>query len=139
MGFGPRPVRTPRPPIWVGGSSHPALRRAAARADGWFPQVADRARYGADVAYLREARERLRAGDTIEIGASTEPVFVGQPSWDVGQATISGAPDRVAASLGELVAAGAQHLQLRLRSRSCEELEDQLEAFASEVMPSLGA
>jgi hypothetical protein len=36
LGIGPRPVQRPRPPIWVGGSSPPALRRAAARGDGWL-------------------------------------------------------------------------------------------------------
>lgn len=31
----PRPVQDPFPPIWVGGVSKPALRRAAQRGDGW--------------------------------------------------------------------------------------------------------
>jgi alkanesulfonate monooxygenase SsuD/methylene tetrahydromethanopterin reductase-like flavin-dependent oxidoreductase (luciferase family) len=30
----PRPVQQPRPPVWIGGESRPALRRAA-RWDGW--------------------------------------------------------------------------------------------------------
>src|SRR5262249_5761342 len=39
-GFGarPRPVQSPRPPIWVAGSSPPAIRRAATFGDGWLPQ-----------------------------------------------------------------------------------------------------
>ena len=39
-GYGqrPRPVQAGGPPIWVGGSSKPALRRAATRGDGWLPQ-----------------------------------------------------------------------------------------------------
>ncbi len=38
VGLRPRPVQQPRPPIWIGGSSRPALRRVAARGDGWIPQ-----------------------------------------------------------------------------------------------------
>jgi len=38
MGIAPRPVRQPRPPIWVGGSSPAALRRAASYGDGWLPR-----------------------------------------------------------------------------------------------------
>jgi probable F420-dependent oxidoreductase len=34
---GPRPARAPHPPIWVGGSSEGALRRAARFADAWHP------------------------------------------------------------------------------------------------------
>ena len=32
-----RPVPANRPPIWVGGNSKPAVRRAVARGDGWAP------------------------------------------------------------------------------------------------------
>ena len=38
MGIAPRPVRQPRPPIWIGGSSPAAIRRTAAFGDGWLPQ-----------------------------------------------------------------------------------------------------
>ena len=33
----PKPVRDPHPPIWVGGSSQAALRRAVRYGDGWHP------------------------------------------------------------------------------------------------------
>ena len=33
----PAPVQQPRPPIWVGGNSARALRRAARYGDGWLP------------------------------------------------------------------------------------------------------
>jgi probable F420-dependent oxidoreductase len=36
LAFEPKPVQTPRPPIYVGGNSKPALRRAA-RFEGWQP------------------------------------------------------------------------------------------------------
>ncbi len=37
VGLSPRPTQA-HVPIWVGGSSRPALRRAAERGDGWLPQ-----------------------------------------------------------------------------------------------------
>ncbi len=33
----PRPAQTPHPPIWVGGNSKRAIRRAVELADGWVP------------------------------------------------------------------------------------------------------
>jgi alkanesulfonate monooxygenase SsuD/methylene tetrahydromethanopterin reductase-like flavin-dependent oxidoreductase (luciferase family) len=37
IGFVPKPVQQPHPPIWVGGHSGPALRRAATLGDAWLP------------------------------------------------------------------------------------------------------
>ena len=38
----PKPVRTPHPPIWIGGNSKLARRRAAHQAQGWSPFPAPR-------------------------------------------------------------------------------------------------
>jgi probable F420-dependent oxidoreductase len=35
--FAPKPKQQPHPPLWVGGESGPALRRAARLGDGWYP------------------------------------------------------------------------------------------------------
>ncbi|HUN50357.1 MAG TPA: LLM class F420-dependent oxidoreductase [Candidatus Sulfotelmatobacter sp.] len=35
--FAPKPTQKPHPPLWIGGESEPALRRAARLGDGWYP------------------------------------------------------------------------------------------------------
>jgi probable F420-dependent oxidoreductase len=37
VAFEPKPVQQPHPPIWMGGDSNAALRRAASFASGWHP------------------------------------------------------------------------------------------------------
>jgi probable F420-dependent oxidoreductase len=138
VGIRPRPVQTPRPPIWVGGSSPAALRRAARRGDGWLPQTVRRSDMREQVARLLELRHELRAGAPIEIGALPGTFHLGEPDHDLPRGTVSGSPERIAENLAELVEMGVSHLQLRFPSRSVDELCDQMAAFGEQVGPLLG-
>ncbi len=139
MGQRPRPVQRPRPPIWVGGSAAPALRRVARSGDGWLPQGSPRATLPAQVAQLRRRREEFgRADAPLAIGAIPEPLYVGPPGWDVGERTVTGSPERIAESLRWYGEQGANQVQVRFRSRELSELVDQVGLFAGEVAPLLG-
>jgi probable F420-dependent oxidoreductase len=136
-GLAPRPRQQPLP-IWVGGSSKAALRRAAARGDGWLPQGTPRADMPDQIAYLLEHRRQLRGDEPIDLGTITEFLYIGDPTWDVGDGTLSGAPTPIADRLNEFGAMGVSHLQIRFRSRSLSELLDQMDAFHRDVAPNLG-
>lgn len=137
LGQRPRPVQHPRPPLWVGGSSPAAVRRAAVRGDGWLPQGDPRERLPAQIARLRRLREEAGVTDPIEIGAIAEPLYVGEPSWHVGRRTLHGKPDALAESLRAYRAMGVDQIQVRFRSREAAELTDQMTAFATDVAPLL--
>jgi probable F420-dependent oxidoreductase len=53
--FEPKPAQRPHPPIWVGGESGPALRRAARLGDAWYP-------IGSNNRHLLDTLPRYRAG-----------------------------------------------------------------------------
>ena len=94
FGAGPRPAQRPRPPVWVGGSTPAAIRRAARLGDGWLPQGPSD---DAMIDLLDATREEAgRADLPMAIGHITPLVFVGTPTWDVGDATITGSPQEVA-------------------------------------------
>jgi probable F420-dependent oxidoreductase len=131
----PRPVQKPRPPIWVGGSSPAAIRRAATRGDGWLPQGTPRAKLPEQIATLRS----IRGDKPIVIGCNCEFCYVGTPSWDVGKHTITGSPDAIASSLRAYPEMGVNQLQVRFRSRDAAELCDQMRSFAADVMPLVRA
>ncbi|MBZ4018174.1 LLM class F420-dependent oxidoreductase [Streptomyces purpurogeneiscleroticus] len=137
LGQAPRPVQTPRPPLWVGGSSPAAVRRAAERGDGWLPQGDRRDRLPGQIARLRALREKAGVREPLVIGAIAEPLYVGEPGWDTGKWTLTGPPERIAASLREYAAIGVHQLQIRFRSRSRAELTDQMAAFGTDVAPLL--
>ncbi|MBW2230689.1 MAG: TIGR03619 family F420-dependent LLM class oxidoreductase [Deltaproteobacteria bacterium] len=135
-GLAPRP-RQARIPIWVGGSSQPALRRAAELGDGWLPQQAGLQGLSDAIAALRERRKQALGAAPLDIGAITEPLYVGQPSWEIDGEVLSGSPEYIAERLREFGSFGANHLQVRFRNRSLSELLDQMEAFGSQVAPLL--
>jgi len=137
VGIRPRPVQRPRPPIWVGGNTPAALRRAAARGDGWLPQGTVRDQLPGQIATIREHRRRVRGDVPIEIGANSEWLYLGKPSFDLGPNSRAGSGEAIAASLLELRAMGVSHCGVRFRTRSCDELVDQIGAFAADVAPHL--
>ncbi len=137
MHLAPRPAQRPRPPIWIGGSSPAALRRVAARGDGWIPQGTPRAEMPAAIEAIRRHRDRLRPAARPELGVITELVHVGPAKWDLPRRTISGGAEAVAASLNAYGAMGVAHLQVRFATRSAAELAEQVERFGAEVGPLL--
>lgn len=137
VGLRPRPAQQPRPPIWIGGSSKPALRRVAERGDGWIPQGTPKKLMPESIAYLAEHRDKVRPGQAIEVGMITEYLYVGDPDWDVPKYTRSGSPEYLAEKLNEYGALGISHLQLRFATRSIDELCDQIARFGDEVGPQL--
>ncbi|MEU0674845.1 TIGR03619 family F420-dependent LLM class oxidoreductase [Streptomyces sp. NPDC006172] len=136
LGQRPRPAQ-PRVPLWVGGSSAAAVRRAALRGDGWLPQGDPRDRLPAQIERIRGLRAGAGLDAPFTVGAITEPLYVGTPAWDVGRRTLTGPPQTLAASLREYAAMGVDQIQVRFRCRSRTELTDQMEAFGAGVAPYL--
>ncbi|WP_189594177.1 TIGR03619 family F420-dependent LLM class oxidoreductase [Streptomyces massasporeus] len=136
LGQRPRPVQD-RIPVWVGGSSPAAVRRAALRGDGWLPQGDPRDRLPAQITRIRELREEARVQGPFTVGAIVEPLYVGTPRWEVGRRTLTGGPRELAESLRAYRAMGVHQIQVRFRSRSRSELTDQIAAFGAEVAPEL--
>ncbi|MFE9538931.1 LLM class F420-dependent oxidoreductase [Streptomyces sp. NPDC006691] len=136
LGQRPRPAQR-QVPIWVGGSSPAAVRRAALRGDGWLPQGDPRHELPAQIAKLRRLREEAGVADPITVGAITEALYVGDPGWDTGRRTLTGKPEALAESLRAYRAMGVDQIQVRFRSRSRAELIDQMGAFGAEVAPHL--
>ncbi|MFD5407639.1 LLM class F420-dependent oxidoreductase [Streptomyces griseorubiginosus] len=138
LGQRPRPAQS-HVPLWVGGSSPAAVRRAALKGDGWLPQGDPRDRLPAQIERIRRLRQEAGLEGAFTVGAIAEPLYVGTPTWDVGRRTLSGAPGELAESLRAYRAMGVDQIQVRFRSRSPAELLDQMEEFGAEVGSSLKA
>jgi probable F420-dependent oxidoreductase len=134
LGQRPRPVQAPLP-IWVGGSSKAAMRRAGERGDGWLPQGPPEGGMAAGIDYVRAARAASpRAGQPIVLGALSGPLFIGDPGWDTGRC-VRGPAEKVATYLRTYRDLGVDQIQVGFASRTVEELCDQVAAFAADVAP----
>lgn len=135
MGALPRPVQSPRPPIWIGGSSKPAIRRAAAY-DGWLPQGPATAE-GLDL--LASTREALGRSDApMMIGHVVIPyVYVGTPRSERRQPCYSGSPEQIAEAILAETPAAVNQVQVKFDADDPGEYAEQVEAFGTQVGPLL--
>lgn len=136
LGQSPRPVQPGGPPIWIGGSTPAALRRAAEIGDGWLPQGPPEQGMAWGIAEINRMRQSVGLADKPFAMGGMARIYVGDPGWDLGPA-VTGKPDAIAESLLEQARLGVTHVAMKIPSRSANELVDQISAFGSEVAPLL--
>jgi probable F420-dependent oxidoreductase len=133
LGQEPRPVQEDGPPIWVGGSSRSALRRAAELADGWLPQGPPAMGMAQAIDFLRERRATSGRTKPLEIGGMALDTYIGEPSHAVADKVLTGPPERMAEFMHENQRAGCSHMCVRFHVRDAREMLDQIDAFAEQV------
>jgi probable F420-dependent oxidoreductase len=133
VGARPRPAQA-RLPIWVGGSSKPAMRRAAERGDGWLPQGPPEGGMAAGIEFVREHRAATIGDAPIVIGALSGALYLGDPPPELGRC-VRGPADKIAAYLRTYRDLGVDQVQVGFVSRSADELCDQIAGFAAEIAP----
>lgn len=156
----PKPKQTPHPPIWVGGWTDHAARRAARVGDGWIPgwlSPAEMARgrelllrtadeHGRDGGQIVIAVEKLaciatdrdvaldRAARTVRASSKTYERDVDDLSFAMDR-HIFGSVDDVLRRVEEFVASGVTHFELKLIYSTLDELIAQMQLWADHVMP----
>jgi probable F420-dependent oxidoreductase len=136
LGQSPRPVQPGGPPIWVGGSTPAAYRRAARLGDGWLPQGPPEQGMAAVVEEINRQREEAGRADRPFAFVGMARLYLGDPGRDVGPC-VTGKPADLAENLAEQASIGLTHVGVRFPSRSAAELLDQITAFGAEVVPLL--
>ena len=135
--FSPKPLKQPRPPIWVAGGSQAALKRAARYADAWHPvrptfETLREARVDLD-RYLDEAG---RDSESLEIAVKMPLIFQDGPP-QAGEAPTQGRAADIIGAIEAYREAGASHLVFDFVPESLATALDTMERFAQEVRPGL--
>ncbi len=159
ISFLPQPIQKPHPPIWIGGESAPAMKRAARLGDGWYP-IGSNPRYPLDslgryrdaVARLHryaEAGDRDPAGITLAYCAlrwsgsgygadarpGTEAAATDDAADDGGRRLLTGAPAEIAGDIDALCDLGVRHLVLNFQSAEPAQTLERMEWFTRDVRP----
>jgi probable F420-dependent oxidoreductase len=74
--FEPKPLQKPHPPLWIGGSSPAAMRRAARFGQGWFPHLVGEADLAGCLATLRADPHYGDPQRPFDVMLSVSPVRV---------------------------------------------------------------
>ena len=137
--FLPKPVQKPYPPIWIGGQSKPAIRRAAQIGDCWHPVGAIPAaplepeELAENLVLLRDYAEKA-GRDPSKIQVSVKA-----PLYDSGDSSgprrrFTGSADAVRQDVQTYSDVGVTHLIFDFRTADPHQTEDRMAQFAEEVM-----
>jgi probable F420-dependent oxidoreductase len=139
LGFYPKPIQKPHPPIWVGGYSKAALRRAARVGDGWHPSNIDPATLADKVNVLHGlCAEAGRDPARLEISTRVNNVAFGDSGDTVGRpAPLSGTAQNIIDTIRRYEDAGVSHIVLGIRGREPEEMIRTIRRFVDEVRPKV--
>jgi probable F420-dependent oxidoreductase len=137
-GFEPKPVQKPLP-IWIGGHTGPAIRRAAKYGDGWMPiglrppAILDPEELGGKIARLRKLTvEAGRPEDAVSLTFSTGIVF--NDSAGSSREMMQGRPEQIAADLRQYQDLGVSNFIIGFQGSTVPELQENMERFSREVM-----
>lgn len=141
IGFLPKPVQKPHPPIWVGGHTGPALRRAAALGDAWlplgtFPPVIFRPEeLRPKIDRLRElTREAGRPDGSVKVCLGAFVSF--DEATGSERLPMKGHPEQIAEDVRQYQALGINDFILYIaRGREPGVAMAGMERFARDVMP----
>lgn len=138
--FSPKPVQKPHPPIWVGGHSRPALRRAARLGNGWHPVGAIPAvpmepeDLAQNVSLLHRYAEQA-GRDPADLDVSMKsPLYDAGPNPTGPRRRFSGTPEQILQDVQTYADVGVTHLIFDIRGSDLGQALERLEWFAQEVM-----
>ena len=145
IAFAPKPVQKPHPPLWIGGESPPALRRAGQLGDAWYPicsnprfPVGTFAQLESYMSRVRRHAERAgRGADAMDFAYSVNwyTDAGAQTAPDGERRILTGTPQTVADDIKRLSEMGVNHLMLNFQADTLDGTIALMERFASKVRP----
>ncbi|HEX2171025.1 MAG TPA: LLM class F420-dependent oxidoreductase [Dehalococcoidia bacterium] len=132
--FLPTATQQPSIPIWVGGHSKAALRRAAELGDGWHAVVPSLEEFQEAVVSIRErARAVGRRPDDVTMSVHAGLMLLDEPSERVRPKIFAGTPTEVRDQIRRFEDAGCEYFVFDQWGADRAQLEATMERFANDV------
>ena len=128
IGFAPKPVQKPHPPIWVGGDSPGAFRRVVTLGDGWHATTKTPAQ-------LRESLERLRAA-ADQAGRAFETIDLSM-RFGLGEDLLAKGAQASIDLLGEYKRIGIRHMLVEFRRPDHTRMLEILDLVTGTIRPAV--
>jgi probable F420-dependent oxidoreductase len=145
ISFAPKPVQKPHPPIWIGGESTVALRRAGRFANVWYPigsnprfPVGTPEQFAAAAARVKQyAQEAGRDPAALHFAYSTNWYNDQQAMTlpDGQRRPLTGTPQQIADDIKRYEELGVRHMLVNLQGNTAAETFERMAGFASNIMP----
>ena len=139
--FLPKPVQQPHPPIWVGGQSRAAMRRAARLGDGWHPVGAIPAaplepeELAQNISLLhRYAENADRNPEELEVSMKAPLYDVDTTPSGTSRRRFSGEPEQMLQDIQTYEDVGVSCIIFDIRGNDLNRSLERLEWFSEEVM-----
>ena len=137
--FSPKPLQKPHIPLWIGGSSHGALRRTATMGDGWHPTGVSPEEFSLGKREIEDLA--LRAGRdpesvTMSMRVEVEVHHGASSGYGADRVHLPGDdPSRIVAATEAYQAAGVEHMVFALNSGDVPAIRSLMESIAQDVIP----
>jgi len=145
VAFAPKPVQKPHPPIWTGGESPAALRRAGRLANAWYPigsnprfPVGTPAQFATYTARVkRYAKEAGRDPSVLDFAYSTNWFNDQQAQTlpDGQRRPLTGTPQQIADDIKRYEELGVRHIMVNLQGETQAQTLERMQRFADRIIP----
>ena len=145
VAFAPKPLQKPHPPIWTGGESPVALRRAGRLANAWYPigsnprfpvatpeQFAD---YATTVKHhaLESGRDPSALSFAYSTNWYTDQQALTLPNGQ--RRPLTGTPQQITDDIKGYQEVGVRHMMVNLQGETLAQTLERMQRFADRIMP----
>ena len=130
VGFAPKPLQKPHPPIWVGGHSRAALQRAVTLGDGWHASSQSPEQMRVYLERLQQAAESAgRSFETLALSLRLK----------LSHDEVAGSRQAIIDRYSAYRDLGLSHLVIDFRRDDLSQMLDTLDFVATDICPTVQA